>query len=191
MLFIGDIHGCFDIYQDLIKNHDKSIQLGDFGVGFPDWVPFDIPLDHLFLRGNHDNPAVCREHPNYLGDYGFNEDFFYISGAYSIDKDLRIIDVDWWAEEELSYGDWKAVIDLYSKIRPKTVISHDCPKIVFQTLFNAPYYPNRTSQAMDQLWEIHQPKTWIFAHYHVSAKRQVKDTLLVCLNINETFEFSA
>jgi len=109
MYFLGDAHGQFGWWKKVISRDycKSSIQLGDFGIGFleredttrnyverngekrsyhPDGVD---PEKHKFIRGNHDDPAICRESPHYLGDYGFIEklNLFYISGALSIDKD--------------------------------------------------------------------------------------------------------
>ena len=60
MLIIGDVHGKINEYLQLIKNRKHSIQLGDFGVGFVD-IP-ELPINHRFIRGNHDNPELlnCR-----------------------------------------------------------------------------------------------------------------------------------
>jgi len=189
---IGDIHGHFVTYEKLIANCQKTIQLGDFGVGFDDWVGFDIEPQHRFIRGNHDNPSVCKEHPNYLGDYGFlaEENIFYISGADSIDKDDRTIDIDWWHDEQLSYQDLKAMMTLYGRVKPKTIISHDCPEEVFPYLHCPFHIKSRTQQAMNQLLTIHRPKYWIFAHYHLSCKQQIDNTLYTCLDTFETLEIT-
>jgi len=187
---IGDIHGHFNVYQRLIANRTNTIQLGDFGVGFPSWMPFDLDLTHRFIRGNHDNPATCRDHPNCLGDYGYlaEKKIFYIGGAYSIDKEQRTVGVDWWDDEELSYLDLKAMMTLYASVKPYIVISHECPKEIFPYLGCPSFIPSRTQQAMDQLLKVHRPKYWIFAHYHVSVMQQVKNTLYTCLNIFETLD---
>ena len=110
MILIGDVHGLFDNYRGFLRlcQCKKSLQLGDFGLGFPmgtDHVDMsDIPGKHLFLRGNHDNPAVCRKDKNYVGDFGvlkgsfINGRFkklFYISGAWSIDKAYRTPGLTW------------------------------------------------------------------------------------------------
>lgn len=189
---IGDIHGHFKIYKRLIANRPKTIQLGDFGIGFPDWVPFNLAPQHQFIRGNHDNPETAKDHPNYLGDYGFlpEENIFYISGADSIDAYKRHLGIDWWHEEQLGYQDLKAMMTLYASVKPKTIISHDCPEEIFPHLGCPTHIKSRTQQAMNQLLTIHRPKYWIFAHYHVSVKKSIDNTLYTCLNTFETLEFS-
>ena len=57
------------------------------------------------MAGNHDNYDTIPNYPHYLGDCGFHTlngtEFFYLRGAYSIDRDSRTIGVDWWAQEEI------------------------------------------------------------------------------------------
>ena len=72
--FIGDVHGKYGRYETILKNSDlPTIQVGDMGVGFfhRDYEgtlrpfanpPYDkmVAGNHRFIRGNHDNPYVCR-----------------------------------------------------------------------------------------------------------------------------------
>lgn len=61
-----------DRYLKLLARHpgESSVQLGDFGIGFPGDEPLPpLPSNTWFLRGNHDNPEAARSHGNYLGDY--------------------------------------------------------------------------------------------------------------------------
>ena len=123
MLFVGDNHSQFATYSYILfkMQHkggqigvDCSLQLGDMGIGFNDrdpkfskdnlsWFP-EIDLNHKFIRGNHDNPAMCKSHPNYLGDWGYLSDpnIFYVSGGYSVDYMYRTVGVSFWADEELN-----------------------------------------------------------------------------------------
>ena len=194
MIFIGDIHGEFARYKAIINQRPNSIQLGDMGVGFPDYDPSQFPefYYHRFIRGNHDNPEVCRKHPNYLGDYGFipQHSIYYVSGAWSIDKNLRIPGLSWWEEEELSYKQFLDVIKQYKEVEPKIVISHDCPLSVMKSMFDLQPYPSRTGQAFNSMLEEHKPKFWVFAHHHVPAVRvkHIDGTTFVCLGIEQTIE---
>src|SRR5260370_16253241 len=73
--FIGDTHAKFPLYRAIatapVETDDPtnkifapSIQVGDFGMGFRT-APILAP-DHRFIRGNHDNPQLCAEHPNWI-----------------------------------------------------------------------------------------------------------------------------
>ena len=71
-LFIGDVHGKFGPYKRICKEYRDTIQVGDMGVGFIDRYTnrsYSNPPhyamkagNHRFIRGNHDNPGVCRKH---------------------------------------------------------------------------------------------------------------------------------
>jgi hypothetical protein len=86
LFLIGDIHGRIDEYLKLLASlppGSRSIALGDLYLGRPGVVRPELQPEHKFLRGNHDDPARCRAHPNYLGDYGYvpDDDLFFVSGA--------------------------------------------------------------------------------------------------------------
>ena len=173
---------------------DESIQLGDFGVGFQQktWdkkrcrtkiVPtnFYASLNHVFCRGNHDNPLVCKNHPNCLSTYGIYKNIFYIAGAYSIDWGWRTNGIDWWSDEELSADQLYRCLDIFEKTKPNIVVSHECPQRVL-SLLHSNIIPTRTGQALDAMFEVHQPKYWFFGHHHVSWKGKVGQTEFQCLN---------
>lgn len=196
LLLIGDVHGEFNRYKYIINNQEsESIQLGDLGLGFPttsytnkhSLTNCEMLAKHKFIRGNHDNPESCREHPNYLGDYGMYKGIFYISGAWSIDKKYRTIGVDWWPDEELYYTELYKAIDLFKKNKPKIVISHDCPQIISGLLYPDSNVDTRTGLAMDEMLHCHTPDLWIFAHHHRSENFTKFGTEFRCLDILETF----
>jgi predicted phosphodiesterase len=73
IILIGDIHGRIPDYLRLVATlqpGSRSIALGDVYIGRPGVHLPELPPEHKFIRGNHDDPKLCREHPNYLGDYG-------------------------------------------------------------------------------------------------------------------------
>jgi hypothetical protein len=136
LYFIGDVHGKIQRYRAIIRGlpeGSKSIQLGDMGLGFDKvrlWPGGSLDRGvHRFIRGNHDNPQVCQNHPRYLGDYGYLEDerLFYLGGAWSIDKDWRVPGKSWWPDEELSYADLDKAYQLYVKSKPQIVATHEAP----------------------------------------------------------------
>lgn len=199
ILFIGDVHGDFNSYFQLLSQHeyDLSIQLGDMGIGFPstqETFNTIFPVSskqNKFIRGNHDNPSVCRNHENYLGDYGVTkEGLFYISGASSIDRQWRTAGVDWWYEEELSVWQLDDMIDLYKNILPKIVISHTPPAEIIQKMFNISdnekkvlIPTSKTTTAFTEMLNIHKPEYWIFAHMHHSFNENINITQFIGLNI--------
>ena len=77
---ISDIHGDFDWYTQTITRANiddgiNTLQLGDFGIGFPrqeEWNNYWIEDtgDHAKMNkaffGNHDNPLYTRNSPLFL-----------------------------------------------------------------------------------------------------------------------------
>lgn len=191
MIIIGDVHGFTKSYQRWIqRNLDPSvrtIQIGDMGLGFSG-VGLPSPgmqlLDgnHKFFRGNHDNPAKCRAHKNYLGDYGYlpQDGIFWCAGAWSIDQAYRVEGVSWWRDEELSYDELGKALELYEQTKPRFVLSHEAPAKAAGTLLMdmvGPYAyekakcaDSRTSQALQMMLDKHEPEEWIFGHFHVDKQ---------------------
>lgn len=181
--FIGDIHCNFKNYQRLIEGSEYSIQVGDFGIGFG-IAPPKVSTNHRFIRGNHDYlMEIISNHDckNWIPDgtiiYG---KIFCVGGAFSVDKVLRTEGVDWWADEELSTSEWYDILDLYDELRPKIVVSHDCPN---QAMPYSNYkVPSRTGQALSAMFDIHKPELWVFGHYHTSFDEVIEGTRFVCVD---------
>jgi predicted phosphodiesterase len=196
---IGDVHGKYDRYHKIIRQteyHPYTVQLGDFGFKYDTLKNVDH-TKHLIIGGNHDNYDICHTYPHFLSDYGYvvdfnGIDFFYYRGAYSIDRQYRTIGIDWWANEEVKIEGFMKARELYRQIKPDIMITHDCPEfMVLQYIgANARVYQNSTNWALNELYNIHQPKIWIHGHYHVSKTIVYGDTKFVCLNELETFKLS-
>ena len=187
---IGDVHGKIFNYKKLLESlpaDASTIQLGDMGLGFEGVYLPKLSGQHKFIRGNHDSPSECREHLNYLGEFGYDETLkiFYLGGGYSIDRDMRIEGVSWWRDEELSFTDLENAIQQYREVKPRIVVSHECPQEVGDYLLRSlgwigGMYPDpygkaykarkllsRTAGALQTMFEAHQPEYWFFGHYHV------------------------
>lgn len=196
MRFVGDVHGKFKSYIECVKHSTHSIQVGDFGVGFPadnEYAGYDDLIKnwhtnnptHKFIRGNHDNPTTCKQMPGFIPDGTYDETFgiFYIGGAASKDREMRYSGIDWWPEEELSYGELNAIVDKYEAIKPNIVVSHDCPVNVINPLFKHQYIEqSRTRLALASLFEIHKPDLWVFGHYHMHRREKINGCEFICLH---------
>lgn len=208
--FIGDVHGQWkQDYFPKLEGCDRSVQVGDMGVGFlyrinpedpygvrlPSPPPSlgDFPGKHEYIRGNHDNPLVCRQDPNCIPDGTYRDGVFYVGGGLSIDREYRTEGIDWWRDEELSYAEFEKIIDVYRQLRPAIVVTHECPDEVAGAMMAALNRIkfndfSRTRQAFQRMLEIHQPKIWIFGHWHVSMNFKYGPTNFVCLGIGETID---
>jgi Icc-related predicted phosphoesterase len=202
--FIGDIHGNFDYYSKyLIADSKRSIQVGDFGIGFAgahwhdkvsDWM-IDNP-NHQFIRGNHDDPARCKTMPNYIADGTVQDDMMFIGGAWSIDQAYRTPGVSWWEDEELSIEQFNTLIDVYATVRPNIMVTHDGPMAATDhmfiksglAMFSGKLIPTRTGQALQAMFEIHQPSLWVYGHWHTTARAMIGRTEFVCVGENDVFD---
>lgn len=214
---IGDVHGNTDEYVELVKGLDcnLSVQLGDMGLGFRGISLPALDPKHVFIRGNHDDVAVCRAHPNYLGDYGvigLTEHLmvigdklppncvkiFFLGGAYSIDNHWRRVAQTasnplWWPDEELSEDELQKAGTLYLDVKPDIVLSHECPRSANEELLSpllakSDYYiekmvcaDSRTCDWLEKMLALHQPKKWVFGHYHVDRTFTINGTVFQCV----------
>jgi predicted phosphodiesterase len=188
MWFIGDVHGNFFRYGWILRNKECSIQLGDMGLGFPKTPMGALPAHdtHKFIRGNHDNPAVCQAHPNYLGDYGFIENIslFFVSGGLSVDRRMRKEKVNYWPDEQLTVPSLQSMVDLYVEKKPRIVVTHDCPEVVAWLMQNDKQKLEDVSDTRDYLqaaFEQHKPEFWMYGHWHKTQRKTIDSTEFVCV----------
>jgi len=201
MLLIGDIHGKWKEYSDILKKYEpaRSVQLGDFAWGFPhntariaelEYAMSTFGNDNRYIRGNHDNPVACKNHKFCIDDATYEPDsgIFLLGGASSIDAAQRTQGVDWWDDEELSQSDLYLALDLYEQVKPRIVLTHECPEDVVGNLFNwyRADFPSRTRQALGSMWAIHKPDVWVFGHWHSFIDRTIDGTRFICLDELQT-----
>jgi hypothetical protein len=193
MHFIGDVHGKWYQYRERMRNKINSVQLGDFGVGFYDTYieeermmnRFMRDRNHVFIRGNHDNPAICRKMSQYvdIGTFCEDESIFFLGGGLSIDKTRRIEGRSWWPDEEMEHFDFELLLKKYEESKPRIVVSHECPEEVAKELFDTVklLFVSLTREQYQVMLERHQPEYWIFAHWHLDRNVSINGTRFVCL----------
>ena len=199
MRYIGDVHGKWHDYRDIIATCDESIQVGDFGVGFRPYgsEPYSVgPVagftpdpeftdNHRFIRGNHDNPAACKVHKNWIPDGAVEGDTMFIGGAISIDKEWRTPGISYWEDEELDYQSLGDLIQKYEEVKPRVMVTHEAPEEVIRHVM--PFYqPGRfdsghTRMALQNMFEVHKPELWIFGHWHYGVDTNILGTRFICL----------
>jgi predicted phosphodiesterase len=198
--FIGDIHGDVLKYAQLISDCDESVQIGDFGIGFlPEYGLVDSLHEsgnHRFIRGNHDDPALCKERPGYIEDNTVDVErgIMYTGGAWSIDWVGRVARMDrgyptcWWKDEELDMGGLLRAHALYVHHMPRIMVTHDCPTSVAYQMFIGGYgkkqFKTRTADAYDVMFHRHKPDIWLFGHWHEDVDMYINGTRFICLGIN-------
>lgn len=190
-LIVGDVHGKIpQLCQILENSRNPAIILGD--VGFEkEHNMFDIynknrDNKHKILFGNHDHyPFLSKLYS--LGDFGrlHETDIYFIRGAYSIDASQRKEGIDWWEEEQLSIEQGYHCLADYEIWEPEIVLSHSAPQSIVESLgFKS--YKTRTQQLLQCCFETHQPKIWIFGHFHRNMTIHVNGTTFICLDELQT-----
>ena len=200
MLLIGDIHGKITQYLDLLDAHDEpSIQLGDFGMGFlTPYAMKKVERRHSagrdrFIRGNHDDPSLCREAAGWIEDGYYDEhmSMMCVGGAWSIDAKMRRQNdaqygtTSWWEDEELSSPELTRIHALFEQLRPRIMLTHDCPTSAARKMFfegnQKHQYMTRTAAALEAMLWTHQPDLWVFGHWHQTRYTRMGNTEFVCL----------
>lgn len=210
---IGDLHGNLSAYDKIVRIHEHTLQVGDFGLSnaWNKLLYSDIDPDkHKIIGGNHDdwNWLTQGKPAHYLGRYGFTElntaKFFFVSGGYSIDQwrrtsgFLRGDNISWYWNEEASLEEMINCLDSYKYIKPDIVISHDCPVDV-SNIIGSPTnlmrvgglpanFTSKTQELLQLMFDFHQPDRWFFGHYHKSFNKVINGCKFRCLDIEETFK---
>ncbi len=198
--FLGDVHGKLRSMPH--ANGTPIVQVGDLGVGFVALSELDRlekARDFHFIRGNHDHPALCRKHARYLGDFGVAPKhlggFFFVSGAFSIDKARRLIGIDWWPEEELSIMELDKALLAYRDAKPDVMVTHCPPESILRAYLSRfpgigshlQYDPSRTEVALEMMLAVHRPRLWIFGHLHHKVVYEIEGTEFRCLAELESY----
>lgn len=200
MRAVGDVHG-YKYELSLVLNNipddiTSVVQVGDMGVGFQQGDFWHESLEEMlqkvngrFIRGNHDNPEQCREMKTWIKDGTIENDVMFIGGAWSIDYQWRTKGIDLWDDEELSYQELNQMIEIYDYVRPKVMVTHDCPLSVSNKLFiekgkslSGTQYKTKTGSAFEEMFKIHKPDLWIFGHWHSDADEVIDGTRFICLS---------
>lgn len=207
---IGDVHGLIDAprkdgfsynkngsgrtYLNLIKGCEHTLQVGDMGYGesFHQKMSQINEKTNRVILGNHDD--YNRIIPHSLGDFGFTniggESFAFLRGANSIDKAYRTADLDWWANEELSYTQGNEARNFFYNLKNVNImVTHECPSFLLDnghiiTKFSGKVLPSYTSKLLNHIYidmKFHV-NTWIFGHHHIDFNEVIYGTRFICLN---------
>ena len=199
-ILMGDIHGPakFPALREAAEGPLPVIQIGDFGFGFGG--DFDREAEAFladsdgrvrFIRGNHDDPAVCRRMPGFIEDGTVEGETMFIGGAWSMDWRIRKRGVNWWPDEEVTQEEFDRLLGVYRETRPKAMVTHDGPDSTFGRMFGYDrLFDTRTGRMLSRFLNAHQPEIWVFGHHHRSVEfdDELTGTLFRCLGEGETME---
>ena len=210
---IGDVHGCISTrhprknvsYHDLIAHVEYSIQIGDMGFNYSGLK--GLGNKHVFIPGNHDNydtlpvQALDTFGNVALGPFAF----FYVRGAWSIDvkkrKQLMAAGQPkmWWYQEQLTDREMDECYKQYAKSMPDVVITHTCPAHISEEIGNPGIWSffgwkepqfSRTQYLLQKMYSVHQPKLWIFGHFHKTWFHQSGETQFICIDELDFLDFN-
>lgn len=198
MRFIGDIHAKWQGYVMAAKGCDETYQVGDFGLGYPDTMQLPIAVQqlrkeggaHYWIRGNHDNPRTAEKDKWCLGDVGYHalHGMMWVAGASTPSWAMQDF-----IGEQLSYSQLEEAIETFKVVKPRIMISHDCPEDIKKSLM----IPDRHSEtsatnlALQTMFEAWQPDLWVFGHYHRRVDERVWGTRFVCLEEFGVLDYEA
>lgn len=201
---IGDVHGKYTQYKQLLTGCNTSIQLGDMGYVYPAHLINKMKTGrHYFFKGNHDNyHADCSRD---IGDFGEIFHAFCMRGAFSVDKKKRLTlekskmwPKTWFEEEQMSQEVMERCLALYEEFKPRIVVTHTCPDFVARDIgspgalryfgFDPATFQTRTQQFFGVCYKIHQPKLWVFGHFHKSWHKVYDNTTFRCLKELESLD---
>jgi len=200
---ISDVHGPHNVsnYLKRASEAEYSLQLGDLSGHNYKFLRQLDPNHHKVIAGNHEvfnkgSEWYFRDMPHFLGNFGiwsvpnFGE-IFFVRGGMSLNYRSKQADGTWSIEEECTVAELQEAIELYEFLRPNFVVTHECPLRIVEHVADPmvchlfgypPIIRTKTNQALDAMMDIHQPKTWIFGHYHQYFSKRVDGTHFVCLN---------
>jgi hypothetical protein len=209
---VGDVHniiyrpkrGFTATYPKVVRPASYSLQVGDMSFAYNQLTGEKLDPDkHKFFGGNHDNYDTYYDSPHQIGDYGEREHgglpFYFVRGAFSIDwkarakHEYRTGIKTWWSEkEQLSHETLYKVLADYAKVKPKIMMTHSAPQEITSLVgkpealknfgFDSKTFTTRTQQALQSMFEEHQPELWIFGHFHRNWVQEIKGTKFICLD---------
>lgn len=202
IVLLGDVHGEWKLVNAICRKFKDKIVLGigDIGIGFDNHKIPILPSNFCFFRGNHDNPKLSKVNPKYTVDYGMWNGLYIVAGGDSVDKKMRVENLDWWSDEQLSREDMEKVLDDYCKVKPNILVCHEAPFRFHNLLCSAAVLDvpdrvrwgiprgNSTAFLLDSMIQYHMPDYLFFGHWHVSVSGKYNNCQYRCLNIGETFE---
>lgn len=195
---ISDVHGKYESYAKICHDAESkdivTLQIGDMGFDYEHFKKYNLsPHDHKFFGGNHDNYDVYHDCLNIMGHGDWGHVFgvkntFFVRGAFSIDKQYRTPGHDWWHEEQLQLKDSYLAMANYQEVFPKTMFSHDCPNIMRDwivdnrnTLLGDVRLQTLTGDLLQAMFDVHQPDTWIFGHWHKAVDVIIQGCRFICM----------
>lgn len=152
-----------------------------------DWLE-ERPWTTVFIDGNHENFPELWSYPEkelFGGKVGIlrpsvihlkqrghiytigGKRVWCCGGAYSIDKEDRVLGKSWWAEEEASYVEMNAALGKLPE-HVDFVLTHEAPFSVIQHIYKGKtIQDSRTARFLDTVANLIDTNLWFFGHHHL------------------------
>lgn len=185
-------------FTEKIKPEDFIIICGDFGMIWNDSEKENKALDefsnrvgtYLFVDGNHEAFPIINQYPVEEWNGGLvhrirpsilhlmrgqvftieGKKIFTMGGATSIDKQWRIPEVSWWAEEIPSVKEMETALTNLDKHEWKVdyVCTHAAPDNIHDKVLEGfKYKPNdAVTSFLQEIDDRLEYEKWFFGHYH-------------------------
>ena len=204
ILQVGDL-GYWPRQQGKISEYDIFLE-NKYGIKAKPFEQYgiangDIPI--YFAAGNHEDwDSLDKLKNNEVMPNVFYMKFgscltlpdgrvvMFCGGAYSIDKEARVLGRDWFEQEIITYADMTNLPDTNKRV--DIVISHTCPEefLVQMSNRNIIYYNqwgkehrDSSRQALSYIRDTWKPKYWYFGHFHRYTHGNWKETKWFSINM--------
>ncbi len=196
------------VEENYLIEDDIIIVAGDFGFYFKGdsnekrfkGILKKLPCQIAFVDGNHENFEMLSKlsiKEMFGSEVGYDEEYeiihlkrgniyniqghkiLTIGGAFSVDRNLRIENVNIWSKKEILSNEEKEKINNLMKYENTVdyIITHTCPKFIVNYfhdygLLNPETVPNwfvfntEQEEYFDIVAKHFNFKKWIFGHYH-------------------------
>ena len=190
-LYIGDSHGKFNTFNRVASDAiaalavsggsvDELISVGDFGF-WPTIFSFknETGLPVRFIDGNHEDHEALKtfSFPNenwecrHIRRGTIENNTFFMGGATSIDRAQRKQGIDWFPEENISYGETNAAFDAIEAADAKEIkifVSHDMPSHVVKYVAPSAALDRDSNRRTlsELLYVLPHVKAYVHGHHH-------------------------
>jgi hypothetical protein len=116
-----------------------------------------------------------------------------IDWKYRVKHEMSTGQKIFWEDEQLSIPRLQNAIQVYDDVKPDLMITHECPTEIARKIgnpdilrdygYNSKTFTTNTQECLQICFKQHQPKLWIFGHFHLNCDFVIGQTRFVCLNM--------
>lgn len=184
LIILGDIgiNYCLNDEDIKIKEFLKKLKVRLFCIqGNHEERPENISSYHelemfggkVYIEDDYPNLIFAKNGELYNID---GKSFLVIGGAYSVDKEYRLLyGYKWFKDEQLSQYEMNNILDKYSGKNIDIILSHTCPykyepREVFMAGLDQSKVDKTMERFLDEVEEKVNYKKWYCGHYHTEKQ---------------------